>query len=769
MYQEALVPNLVVLGALLLVSGLGTNRSTLARTIVVVIVTAVTVRYLWWRWNNTLADDWVSLQGIYVLACFAFELVVSADRVLGLIVLSRSSDRRREADEGAAWARAQPAESLPSIDVLIPTYNEEPEVLERTIVGATSLDYPNFTVWVLDDGRRSWVADLAAAKGARYLTRADNAHAKAGNINAALRETAGELFLVLDADFVPRTHTLWRLVGFLRDPRVACVQTPQYFFNKDPAQTNLGLADRWADDQRLFFDVIMPSRDAWGAAFCCGTGFLMRRSAIEAIGGGIPTESICEDMLTSMELKRRGFETIYLQEELCIGLAPESVRAFFVQRQRWARGQIQILLLRRGVFGPGLPLFYRLLFLPGYWMLQLPARLIYVLVPIIFLLFGLAPLIARDLSALIGYLGPTLIGSIGLMWWLARKCYFPILTDANALFLALRVAPASLLSLIKPFGVPFAVTPKGTAARGQGSDRVIFYICLGLVGATILGLAINAFNDWRVIDDRATLAFASFWAVVNCLIIGVAAMIAREAPRYRAHERFSLGLSARCVVGAEPTPCRVVNLSPGGAFVRFGNYPLPQPNTDLQLSIAGVGNATGTIVRTSGDGAGIRFTAVPGRTADAIHTLGKAMAGHDRRNQRRSGLRVQLDARARIVSDGGWSDCMIADASLSGARVIFHDMTPPASQDDTVIVDIPEVGLLNARVARRTAHTLGLAFEEVSEDTKDDLIRFLYTRPRAITIAEAPQAAFLLPVIFKRLFGPEFASNTSNTGRGRTT
>jgi cellulose synthase (UDP-forming) len=756
MYQEALVPNLLVFGSLLLIGALVPGRSTVARATAVVVVTAVTARYLWWRWNTTLPEEWGTLQGIYILACFAFELVVSADRILGLIVLSRTSDRRREADEGEAWARARPVDLLPSVDVFIPTYNEEPDVLERTIVGAISLDYPNFTVWVLDDGRRSWVANLAAAKGARYLTRSNNAHAKAGNINAALRQTAAELFLVLDADFVPRTNTLWRLVGFFRNPRIACVQTPQYFFNKDPTQTNLGLADRWADDQRLFFDVIMPSRDAWGAAFCCGTGFAMRRSAIEAIGGGIPTESICEDMLTSMELKRRGLETIYLQEELCIGLAPESVRAFFVQRQRWARGQIQILFLRRGVFGPGLPLFYRLLFLPNYWAIQLPARIIYVLVPIIFLLFGLAPLITQDLNALIGYLGPTLIGSIGLMCLLARKCYFPILTDANALFLALRVGPASLLSLIKPFGVPFAVTPKGAAARGQSSDKLIFYVCLSLVAATIVGLAANAFDDWRVIEDRATLAFASFWAVINCLITGLAAMIAREAPRYRTHERFSLALPARCVVGEEPTPCRVVNLSPGGAFVRFGNYPLPDPHTDLQLSIPGVGNATGTVVRASGDGAGIRFTAISAGSANAIRKLGNAIADHDRR-QRRSSFRIQLDARARFVSDREWSDCVIADASLSGARLIFQD-APPASTDDTVIVDVPEIGLLNARVARRTVNTLGLAFQDVDEDTKDDLIRFLYTRPRAITIADAPQATFLIPVIFKRLFGAELAS-----------
>jgi len=710
---------------------------------------------LWWRWSDTLPDEGATLQSIYIIACFVFEIIVSFDRIVGVVVLSRTTDRRRSADDGETWARAQPVERLPAVDVLIPTYNEEREVLERSIVGAMALDYPNLTVWVLDDGRRSWVAELAAAKGARYLTRSDNAHAKAGNINAALRRTSGELILVLDADFVPRAHALWRLVGFFRDPRVACVQTPQYFFNKDPTQTNLGLASRWADDQRLFFDIIMPSRDAWGAAFCCGTGFVMRRSAIEAIGG-IPVESICEDMLTSIEFKRRGLETIYLQEELCIGLAPESVRAFFVQRQRWARGQIQILFLRHGIFGPALPFFYRLLLLPGYWTVQLPARIVYVLVPLAFLLFGAAPLVARDLGAIIGHVGPLLLTGTGLMWWLARRCYFPILTDANALFLAFRVVPAALLSLIKPFGVPFAVTPKGAAARGQRSDRYIFYICICLIVATIIGLGLNGFNDWRVVEDRTTLAVSAFWAILNGLIIGVAAMIAREAPRYRAHERFGIELPARCVVGSKPTPARVADLSQGGAFVRFGNHPVPEPGTNVQLSIVGIGSVAGVAVRTSGDGAGVRFTAIPPATAEAIRQLATATTDSAGHRRRRHSLRVQLDARARVIANNEWSDCTIADASLSGALAIFRD-TPPADPGDDVLIEVPEVGLVTAHVARKTKNTLGLAFDDVNEGTRDGLIRFLYTRPRAITLSEAPRARTLIPILFKRLFGPELA------------
>jgi len=322
------------------------------------------------------------------------------------------------------------------------------------------------------------------------------------------------------------------------------------------------------------------------------------------------------------------------------------------------------------------------------------------------------------------------------------------------LFIAFRVAPAALLSLVKPFGTPFAVTPKGASARGQTSDRFIFYLCLGLIVITIIGLVDNAFNDWRVIQDRATLAFTTFWAVINCIIVGLAAMIAREAPRHRAHERFTVELSGRCTFGTEPTPCSVANLSLGGAFVRFGNYPVPMAGSTIQLSIPALGSVTGIVVRTDRDGAGIRFIGVPVRTGEAIRRLGRSLASGTARPTRRKALRVQLDARSRIVSDAGWVDCTIADASLSGAMLLFGNVVP-APVGDHVIVEVPDVGMVTARVARTTANGLGVTFEDVGEDIKDDLIRLLYTMPREVTVAEAPRAATLLPIMFRRLFGSE--------------
>jgi cellulose synthase (UDP-forming) len=244
--------------------------------------------------------------------------------------------------------RALPEDQLPSVDVFIPTYNEPIEVLEKTITGALCLEYPNIKIWVLDDGRRQWLKAFSEAKGVGYLNRPDNAHAKAGNINHALTQTNGEFVAIFDADFVPQRNFLMRTIGFFSQAEIGIVQIPHTFYNHDPMQTNLALRKTVPDEQRYFFDAIMPSRDAWNAAFCCGSNSVTRRAALRAIGDAVPTEAITEDILMSIALLRKGYITRYLYERLAFGLAPETIEAFFIQRQRWARGAILILYLANG-------------------------------------------------------------------------------------------------------------------------------------------------------------------------------------------------------------------------------------------------------------------------------------------------------------------------------------------------------------------------------------------------------------------------------------
>jgi hypothetical protein len=373
----------------------------------------------------------------------------------------------------------------------------------------------------------------------------------------------------------------------------------------------------------------------------------------------------------------------------------------------------------------------------------------------LYLLTGLAPLVVDDYAALIAHLGPLIMSSTGLIWWLARDCYFPILTDAASLFLAIKVAPSTLASIVKPFGVPFKVTPKGASAKDQRTDRVVSWACIGLLLMTLGGMAWNALDDWPMVEDRTSLALSTFWAVVNSIILGLTALIAREGPRYRTQERFVLGTPARCALGAEPMPCVVADLSLSGSFVRFGNHPAPQAGSRISLSIPSIGLVQGIVVRSEGSAAGIRFF---GLSSSARGAILNAAGGSERRDTRRhrSAIRRRINVPAFCtVNDGCWG-CTIVDASLSGALLAFRD-APPTKTGDQVMIEMPDVGFLSASVTRATAKTLGIAFDDLSEDTGDNLIRILYTLPRPIALTESPRTASLLSAMAKRLFGPDLA------------
>ena len=283
------------------------------------------------------------------------------------------------------------------VDLFICSYNEEEAILERTIIGATGLDYPNYRVWMLDDGRRPWLQTLCAKLNCGYITRPDNSHAKAGNINHAMRKVANlpnppDYISILDADFVPMPNFLSRAMTLFRDNSIGIVQTPQHFINPDPIQTNLLATQVWPDDQRFFFDVVMPAKDAWSAAFCCGTSSIIRFPPLMAIGG-FPTNSVTEDYLLTLRLKEAGYTTAYLNEPLTLGLAPEGIKEYVTQRSRWCLGFMQISRGRSGPFSSASPLTFidRLSLVEAFlnWAAVYPSRLMGLIVPILYLLFNI--------------------------------------------------------------------------------------------------------------------------------------------------------------------------------------------------------------------------------------------------------------------------------------------------------------------------------------------------------------------------------------------
>jgi cellulose synthase (UDP-forming) len=432
------------------------------------------------------------------------------------------------------------------------------------------------------------------------------------------------LIAVLDADFAPCWNFLYRTVGFFHDPRVAILQTPQYFHNPDPIQSNLGLTDLWPDDQRLFFDVILPSRDAWGCAWCCGTGSVIRREAIEAIGG-VPTDSITEDLLSTLVLMRRGYLTRYLNERLCTGLAPESLKGFFQQRERWCRGNLQILFLKAGPLGPGLTLFQRLMFLPLDWVIQYVGRLMTVLVPIVFLWTGIGPFRIPSLEDLISYQVPVFLSALGVIRWFAPNSYLPIISTASCLFSSFRIVPTGLATLIKPFGTPFKVTPKGSSNTFSFGDFMILTLALGLMALTVGGLIKNRVAPADLADHGAFLIVAEAWAVVNLFLLAVAALIAIESPPPPDAERRPCGVAAACRVQGEEFPCRVLDLSVSEASLE-GEVPL-RADTLLELVLDGVGTLPGRVLRAERNQAEVAFDDRPGphrdRLIQYVYTAGR--------------------------------------------------------------------------------------------------------------------------------------------------
>lgn len=169
-----------------------------------------------------------------------------------------------------------------TVDVYVTTYNEPVELVRLTAEAATRITWPNTQVYILDDGARPAVQAMAEELGCGYITRSDEwtgkaRHAKAGNVNNALLQTSGEFILILDADQIPAPQIVDRCIGYFRDPRVAFVQTPQYFYNLPPG-------DPFGSDAPLFYGPILQGKDGWDAAFFCGSNAILRREALMQLG-----------------------------------------------------------------------------------------------------------------------------------------------------------------------------------------------------------------------------------------------------------------------------------------------------------------------------------------------------------------------------------------------------------------------------------------------------------------------------------------------------
>lgn len=481
---------LVLAWALLLRRRPEAERPIADRRCAIAVLALLSAHYLSWRATATLNLSSPAATALSLLLLTA-EATLLGHGLLQLALAWWPEPPVAEEAERAAERLDQALRqgiSVPLVEVLVPTCGEPEALVEQSLRACLSLDYPRFRVWLLDDAQRPELARLCRRLGCRYLSRSDRRHAKAGNLNQALPRLEGELLAVFDADVVPQRPFLRRTVGLFSDGQVALVQTPQCYRTADPVIRNLGL-ERWLmPDEEYFYRWIEPTRQAVGAVVCAGTSFLVRRTALQQVGG-FETGTSSEDLATGIRLSAAGHRVLYLNDKLSAGLAPPSLMAMARQRSRWASGTLQTL--RTGA-NPlriaGLTPLQRLAFLEGilHWCNVVP-QLVLLVMPLSYGLLGVPPLLLRD-QGLISTALPLLLAQVLLVRWFSHEARSALMPE---LYRWVFLAPLLRAVLTTVLGRPrlFRVTPKSLDAGAGGPALPLLLPLLLLLALQLANVA----------------------------------------------------------------------------------------------------------------------------------------------------------------------------------------------------------------------------------------------------------------------------------------
>jgi cellulose synthase (UDP-forming) len=277
---------------------------------VAVAAAALGVWYLGWRWSASLNWKawWIAIPLVTA------ETLSFAGTLLFFCSIWRNKDvpQKEVPTTVNDISREAQAEDRPiAVDVFFPTYNEDIELVRLSIRDAKKMTYPHpidVRIYALDDGKRPEMRAVAEEEGVGYITRTNNAGYKAGNLRNAMENTEGDLIVICDADTRPFPELLRETLGYFRDPDVAWVQTPQWFYDLDEGtplpkwlaeRCHLGIvgsllgraiervvgklpvgADPLGNDPAMFYDIIQRRRNWANASFCCGAGSVHRREAV---------------------------------------------------------------------------------------------------------------------------------------------------------------------------------------------------------------------------------------------------------------------------------------------------------------------------------------------------------------------------------------------------------------------------------------------------------------------------------------------------------
>jgi cellulose synthase (UDP-forming) len=578
------------IAAMLVFWPLRTHR--ISRYIFLALGSVIVLRYLYWRSSQTLPDinDVMDFSaGMVLLVAEIFCIV------LFFINLFIVVDPLKRPD-----APLLSEEALPSVDVLVPSYNESAVLLASTLSAARALDYPasKLNVFLLDDGgtdekcsqsdpqkaadarnRRHELMGLCAQLGVHYVARERNVHAKAGNLNAGLAASKGELVVVFDADHAPVREFLRETVGyFSEDPKLFLVQTPHVFLNPDPVERNLGTWSTMPSENEQFYSVVQCGLDRWNAAFFCGSAAVLRREALDEVGGfsGI---TITEDCETALEIHARGWRSLYVDKPLIGGLQPESFGDFIGQRSRWCRGMMQILILKNPLLKKGLSLPQRIGYLSSslFWAFPFP-RLIFTVAPLFFIFLEMRIYVATTFD-FFAYTVNYMLVALMLQNYLFSRVRWPWVSELYEFLQSPFLARAIVAVIFNPRKPTFNVTSKDVELSEDhfSSFATPFVIMFAaLLAAMVLVI-------FQIIEDTSNndlLYVVACWNAFNLTLAAVAlgAVTERKSMR-RTHRIFSVH-KAILSVGTRHVPVMIHDVSIGGLSM----MPVGKERLGLQTS-----------------------------------------------------------------------------------------------------------------------------------------------------------------------------------------
>ena len=567
-------------GAALLLSRTPGRLTTLA---MIVLSISASSRYMYWRVTDTVGfTNWVD-------ACFGFGLLLA--ELYAFLVLLIGYFQTAWPLQRRPVPMPQDVDTWPSVDVFIPTYNEPLEVVKQTVFSAMQMDWPKdrLHVYVLDDGRREEFRDFCEELGVGYLTRDNNAHAKAGNINAALAVTDSEYVTIFDCDHIPTRSFLQICMGwFIRDPKLAMLQTPHHFFSPDPFEKNLDTFHAMPNEGELFYGIVQDGNDLWNAAFFCGSCAVIKRAPLLEVGG-VAVETVTEDAHTALKLSRHGYNTAYLELPQAAGLATESLSAHVGQRIRWARGMAQICRVDNPLFGPGLKLGQRLCYFNAmlHFFYGLP-RLVFLTAPLAYLFFS-AHVFQATAAMITAYALPHLMHASITNSRIQGRFRYSFWNEVYESVLAWYIMRPVLVAFVNPKLGKFNVTAKGGVIEQSYFDWSIARPYLILLLLNLLGFVVGI---WRMVavgpssEVFTTLVINMVWTAYNIILTSASLAVASETRQVRSTPRVTAALPAALrFADGKTLVCETDDFSQSGVGLRVPNELQLETGSEVHVSL----------------------------------------------------------------------------------------------------------------------------------------------------------------------------------------